>query len=129
MIASCKTQESKKKARSSIKSHVLGMNDDLWDKFHGLGSETWKGCEGRTVANVIDSHNVHGFQRRQSKQNAFEVYLENLKDKWGWKMKFRNLVDKMRFRVVLHDELLHQEHGITSRSDEKRSLRSAAANY
>ena len=27
------------------KLHVLGMNDDLWDKVHGLGSETWKGYE------------------------------------------------------------------------------------
>ena len=27
------------------KLHTLGMNDDLWDKFCGLGSETWKGCE------------------------------------------------------------------------------------
>ena len=27
------------------KLHVLGMNDDLWDRVHGLGSETWKGCE------------------------------------------------------------------------------------
>ena len=27
------------------KLHVLGMNDDLWDKFGGLGSKTWKGCE------------------------------------------------------------------------------------
>ena len=25
--------------------HVLGMSDDLWDRVHGLGSETWKGCE------------------------------------------------------------------------------------
>ena len=25
--------------------HVLGMNDDLWDRVRGLGSETWKGCE------------------------------------------------------------------------------------
>ena len=30
---------------------VLGMNDDLWERFHGfhgfhgLGSETWTGCE------------------------------------------------------------------------------------
>ena len=23
--------------------HVLEMNDDLWDKVRGLGSETWKG--------------------------------------------------------------------------------------
>ena len=22
---------------------VLGMNEDLWDRVHGLGSETWKG--------------------------------------------------------------------------------------
>ena len=27
------------------KLHVLGMNDDLGDRFHGLGSESWKGCE------------------------------------------------------------------------------------
>ena len=25
--------------------HVLGMNDDLWDRFRGLGSEVLKGCE------------------------------------------------------------------------------------
>ena len=24
--------------------HVLGMNDDLWDRVRELGSETWKGC-------------------------------------------------------------------------------------
>ena len=24
------------------KLHVLGVNDDLWDKVHELGSETWK---------------------------------------------------------------------------------------
>ena len=27
------------------KLHVLGMNDDLWDKVIGLGSEIWKRCE------------------------------------------------------------------------------------
>ena len=27
------------------KLHVLGMNDDLWEKVRGLGNETWKGCE------------------------------------------------------------------------------------
>ena len=27
------------------KLHVLGMNDDLWDKVCGLCSETWKGGE------------------------------------------------------------------------------------
>ena len=27
------------------KLHVIWMNDDLWDKDRGLGSETWKGCE------------------------------------------------------------------------------------
>ena len=25
--------------------HVLGMNDYLWDRISGLGTETWKGCE------------------------------------------------------------------------------------
>ena len=27
------------------KLHVLGMNDDFWDKACGLGIETWKGWE------------------------------------------------------------------------------------
>ena len=27
------------------KLHVIGMNDDLWDKVCRLGSEIWKGCE------------------------------------------------------------------------------------
>ena len=27
------------------KLHALGMNDHLWDKVRGSGSETWKGCE------------------------------------------------------------------------------------
>ena len=27
------------------KLHVLGMNDDLWDRVRGLDRETWKGCE------------------------------------------------------------------------------------
>ena len=31
--------------RKFHKLHVLGMNDDLWDRVRGLGSETWKGCE------------------------------------------------------------------------------------
>ena len=25
--------------------HVLGGNDDLWDRVRGLGGENWKGCE------------------------------------------------------------------------------------
>ena len=27
------------------KLHVLGVNNDMWDKVRGLGSETWKECE------------------------------------------------------------------------------------
>ena len=27
------------------KLHALGMNDDMWDGFRGVGSDTWKGCE------------------------------------------------------------------------------------
>ena len=27
------------------KLHVLEMNNGLWDKVRGVGSETWKGCE------------------------------------------------------------------------------------
>ena len=40
-MASCKIQEGK----TFHKLHVLGMNDDLWDRVRGLGCETWKGCE------------------------------------------------------------------------------------
>ena len=25
--------------------HIPRMDDDLWDRARGLGSETWKGCE------------------------------------------------------------------------------------
>ena len=32
-------------SKTFYKLHVLGMNDDLWDRLRGLGSETWKGCE------------------------------------------------------------------------------------
>ena len=32
------------------------MNDDLWDKVRGLGSETWKGCE--RVNNILNSSAV-----------------------------------------------------------------------
>ena len=31
--------------KTSNKLHVLGMNDDFWDRIRRLGSETWKGCE------------------------------------------------------------------------------------
>ena len=27
------------------KLHVLGMNNDLWDRVHKLGNETWKRFE------------------------------------------------------------------------------------
>ena len=27
------------------KLHVLGMDDDLWDRVRGLGSKTWKGWD------------------------------------------------------------------------------------
>ena len=36
-MASCKILEGKK----FHKLHVLGMNDDFWEKFCRLGSETW----------------------------------------------------------------------------------------
>ena len=42
----CKaTDLSEEEGKTFRKRHVLGMNDDLWDRFHGLGSETWKGSE------------------------------------------------------------------------------------
>ena len=34
-----------KESKTLHKLHVLGMNEDLWDTFRGLGREAWKGCE------------------------------------------------------------------------------------
>ena len=50
-MVSFNIQESKRKqekARESKTLHkllVLGMNDDLWDRVHGLGSENVEGCK------------------------------------------------------------------------------------
>ena len=33
------------RGKTFLKLHVLGMNDDLWDRVRELGSETWKGRE------------------------------------------------------------------------------------
>ena len=35
----------KEEGKSFHKLRFLGMNADLWDRFGGLGSESWKGCE------------------------------------------------------------------------------------
>ena len=35
----------KQEGKRFHKLHFPGMNDDLWDRVRGLGSETWKGCE------------------------------------------------------------------------------------
>ena len=35
----------KQEGKTFHKLHVLGMNDDLWDRVREVGSETWKGCE------------------------------------------------------------------------------------
>ena len=48
-----KNDESKDMSRDSgmregktfHKLHVVGMNDDLWDKVRDVGSETWKRCK------------------------------------------------------------------------------------
>ena len=44
-MASFKIQERQEEGKTFHKLHVLGMNDDLWDKFRGFGSETCNGCE------------------------------------------------------------------------------------
>ena len=31
--------------KTFYKLHVLWMNDDLWNRVRGIGSEAWKGCE------------------------------------------------------------------------------------
>ena len=33
------------RSKTFHKLHVLGMNDNLWDRVHEVGNETWKGCE------------------------------------------------------------------------------------
>ena len=45
-MASCKIQESKRKTFHRL--HVLGMNDDWWDRVCGLGSDTLKGVNELT---------------------------------------------------------------------------------
>ena len=42
-----KLQDSGKEEEGKMSNelHVLGINDDFWDKVRGLGSETWKGCD------------------------------------------------------------------------------------
>ena len=52
-MANFRTRESKKKARRSI--IVLEMNDELWDRVHGLSSETLKKCE-RVKLLVVLTH-------------------------------------------------------------------------
>ena len=40
------SQDSRKEEGKTFhRLHVLGMNDNLWDRVLGLGSETWSGCE------------------------------------------------------------------------------------
>ena len=45
VVRSRKARRRQEEGKAFHKLHVLGMNDDLWDKVHGLGSETWKECE------------------------------------------------------------------------------------
>ena len=40
-----KARGKQEEGKTFHKLHVLGMNDDLWDRLRGLGCETWKGCE------------------------------------------------------------------------------------
>ena len=35
----------KQEGKTFHKLHVLGMNDDFWDRVRGLGSQTWIRCE------------------------------------------------------------------------------------
>ena len=35
------------------KLHVLGINDDFWDRVRGVGSRTWKGCESVELLVVL----------------------------------------------------------------------------
>ena len=44
------------------------MNEDLWDKVRGLGSETWKGCEWVEVLVVLTATNKR--QQEQHVQNS-----------------------------------------------------------
>ena len=50
------------------KFHVLGMNDDLWDRVRGFGSETWKGFEGvKHMKDIPGSPSFNGIQKSSDK--------------------------------------------------------------
>ena len=53
-MASCKIQESKRKARRSL--NVLGMNDDLWDRVLGLGRKSKSKEEEEEDATHLKRH-------------------------------------------------------------------------
>ena len=44
-MASYRIVEKKEGGKVFDDLHILGMNDDLWDRVCRLCSETWKGCE------------------------------------------------------------------------------------
>lgn len=40
------------------KSHVLGMNNYLWNRDCGLGSKSWRGCEiNKNKLKFTNAHN------------------------------------------------------------------------
>ena len=46
MVAYTKPQLRKpEKGKTFHEVHVLGTNDDSWDKVNGLGNGAWKACE------------------------------------------------------------------------------------
>ena len=56
-MASCRIRKRKEEGKTFHKLHVIGMNDHLWDRVLGLGSETWKECELVELLVVLTSLN------------------------------------------------------------------------
>ena len=63
------------------KLHVLGMNDDLWDRVRGLGSKTWKGCEWFELLVVLTR--LRGLQRLDTRDEEKLLFgLQNVTSGW-----------------------------------------------
>ena len=45
MYQAVKLSGKQEEGKTFHKLHVLGMNDNFWDRVREVGSETWKGCE------------------------------------------------------------------------------------
>ena len=81
----------KQEGKTFHKLHVLGRNDDLWDRTRGFGSESWKECEWVELlvfltrlreTGIISLHTIQGKGRRLDLACYF-MQKSNAKDKQG----------------------------------------------